>query len=128
MPVYQRIAHDADDDDAVALTAELHARVQAARSDVLSSIMVAVREYEAWFLAAAESLRGHRGLPADLAAPPDPEAIRDTKGWLRGHMPGGRKYAETSDQAASLDARDLLQEVERYLRAVRRIAVPAALV
>jgi hypothetical protein len=59
---------------------------------------LANREYEAWFLAAAESLGGHCGLPSDLTSPPNPEGIRGAKEWLRRHMPRVRKYSETVDQ------------------------------
>jgi hypothetical protein len=99
--------------------------------DVPSAVVLAHREYEAWFLAAAESLRGQRGLPADLAPPADPEAVRDAKGWLRSHMPRNRKYSETADQAALTELFDLdlaqsrsasfatcYQEIERLLRAL----------
>jgi hypothetical protein len=71
---------DADDDDPATFGRELLQRVQAHRSDVPSAVVLARREYEAWFLAAAESLRGQRGLPDDLDSPPDPEAVRDAKG------------------------------------------------
>jgi hypothetical protein len=64
-----------------------------------------VREYEAWFLAAAESLRGRRGLPSDLEAPATPEAFRDAKGWLGDRMPRG--YSPTADQPALTDLFDL---------------------
>jgi Domain of unknown function (DUF4276) len=50
-------------------------------------VYLAYREYETWFLAAANSLRGHAGLPIDLAIPTDPESIRDAKGWLSERMP-----------------------------------------
>ncbi|MBI2384155.1 MAG: DUF4276 family protein [Gammaproteobacteria bacterium] len=57
----------------------------------------AVREFEGWFLAAATSLRGIRGLPPDLEGPEDPESIRGAKEWLAARM--GR-YRETLDQPA----------------------------
>jgi len=63
-------------------------------------VVFAKREFEAWFLAAAESLRGQRGLPDDLAGPPDPEAIRGAKEWLQSRMPHGQSYSESSDQPA----------------------------
>jgi hypothetical protein len=75
-------------------------RAVKARSDLPVSVVLARREFEAWFLAAAESLRGQRGLPADLAGPPDPEAIRGAKEWLEARMPPGRSYSESSDQPA----------------------------
>jgi hypothetical protein len=49
---------------------------------MLISVIMAKLEYEAWFLAAAESLRGKRGLPSDLKITADPEYICDAKGWL----------------------------------------------
>ena len=75
-------------------------RALKARSDLPISVVFAKREFEAWFLAAAESLRGKRGLPASLNGPENPEEIRDAKGWLTAHMPRGQSYAEASDQPA----------------------------
>lgn len=57
-------------------------------------------EYEAWFLAAAESLAGTRGIDDAVAPPDDPESIRDAKGWLSAQMPPGQPYRETIHQAA----------------------------
>ena len=71
-------------------------------------MVLAKHEYEAWFLASAESLRGRRGLAADLTSPPDPEAIRDAKGWLSNRMATG-KYREVLDQPAFTAAFDLAQ-------------------
>lgn len=82
---------DADDDLPCVLGPTLTARARAARPDVPSRVVLANREKEAWYLAAAESLRGRRGLPDDLTAPPDPEAIRGAK---------GRPYSEVADQPA----------------------------
>ena len=62
--------------------------------------VLAKMEYEAWFLAAAGSLAGRRGLDETLAPPDNPEAIQDAKGWLSARMPRGRRYRETLDQAA----------------------------
>lgn len=75
-------------------------RAVKARPDVPVSVVLAKREFEAWFLAAAESLRGHRGLSAQLVGPPDPEAIRGAKEWLEKRMSRGQSYAESSDQPA----------------------------
>ncbi|MBS0261341.1 MAG: DUF4276 family protein [Planctomycetes bacterium] len=91
---------DSDDDCPAQLGPALLSRAKAARRDIPLAVVLAHREYEAWFLASAESLRGRRRLPADLSAPPAPESIRDTKGWLSNHMPGKLKYQETVDQAA----------------------------
>ncbi|HOZ49760.1 MAG TPA: hypothetical protein PK468_24370, partial [Candidatus Hydrogenedentes bacterium] len=72
-------------------------RARAARGDMPVAVILAKMEFGAWFLAAAESLRGKRGLPVDLEAPADPEAIRGAKGWLSERMDG---YSETTDQPA----------------------------
>ncbi|HOF62256.1 MAG TPA: DUF4276 family protein [Candidatus Latescibacteria bacterium] len=88
-------------------------RAQAARSDMDISVVLAKREFEAWFLAAAESLRGCRGLPDDLQSPADPEAIRGAKEWLADRMPRTRRYAETSDQAAMCATFDMGQARRR---------------
>jgi len=64
------------------------------------SVVLAKREFEAWFIAAAESLRSRRSLPDSLSSPEYPEAIRGAKEWLSRHMPAGTCYSETTDQAA----------------------------
>jgi hypothetical protein len=96
---------DGDDDAACTVGPALLARAQAARPDRRVGVVLAVREYEAWFLAAAESLRGRRGLPIDLEAPAVPEGVRDVKGWLGVRMPRG--YSPTADQPALTDLFDL---------------------
>ena len=62
--------------------------------------VLAKMEYEAWFLAAAESLAGKRGIDDAVTPPDDPEEIRDAKGWLSAQMPPGQPYRETIHQAA----------------------------
>jgi hypothetical protein len=73
-------------------------RSVAARGDLPIAVVLAKREFEAWFLAAADSLRGKFGLPGDLESPAYPESIRGAKEWLTEKMPPGRAYAETTDQ------------------------------
>jgi hypothetical protein len=75
-------------------------RVRRVRSDIPISVVLACREYEAWFIAAAESLRGQRGLPADLTPANWPERIRGAKEWLSHRMPRTKPYTETTDQVA----------------------------
>jgi hypothetical protein len=89
---------DGDDDCPAELGPRLAQRVAEVRNDLPSAVVLAKREFEAWFLAAAESLRGLRGLHADLQPPPDPEAVRGAKEWLAERMAGG--YSETLDQPA----------------------------
>jgi hypothetical protein len=57
------------------------------RRDVNYLVILAHREYETWFLAAAESLRGICGLPNNVCSPDNAESIRDAKGWLSRQMP-----------------------------------------
>lgn len=98
---------DADDDCPASLAPQLSRWVHEARPDRPSSVILANAEFEAWFLAGAASLRSRRGLPADLASPPDPERIRDAKGWLSERMP--QRYSETLDQPALAAVVDLEQ-------------------
>lgn len=96
---------DADDDLACQLGPALLQRARAVRPDRTIGVVLAVKEYEAWFLAAATSLRGQRGLPAELDPPPEPERIRDAKGWLSARMP--ITYSPTRDQPAFTATFDL---------------------
>jgi hypothetical protein len=75
-------------------------RAVSARGDLPIAVVLAKKEFEAWFLAAAESLRGQHGLPDSLEPPLYPEEIRGAKEWLSDRMSPGRSYAETTDQPA----------------------------
>ncbi|MCP5519443.1 MAG: DUF4276 family protein [Verrucomicrobiales bacterium] len=98
---------DCDDGCPAQDAPELLQRARAARADLPISVVLAKREYEAWFLAAAESLRGKRGLPLDLVGPAKPEDIRGAKEWLANRMPRGQAYSESSDQPALTSAFDM---------------------
>jgi hypothetical protein len=87
---------DADDDCPAELGPKLLAVARSARADREIGVVVAQREFEAWYLASAGSLRGIGGLPGELVAPPNHDQIRDAKGWLSERMPSG--YAPTLDQ------------------------------
>jgi len=100
---------DSDDDCPATLGPQLLARARKVRSDLPISVVLAKREFEAWFLASARSLRGLRGLASDLEPPPDPESIRGAKEWLAARMTSGRGYTETLDQSALTASLDLLQ-------------------
>jgi hypothetical protein len=99
---------DRDDACPLELGPQLASRAKQARPDLSISVVLARREYESWFVAAAESLSGRRNLAPDLVAPENPEDIRDAKGWLSRHICGpGRRYSPTQDQAALSDWLDL---------------------
>jgi hypothetical protein len=63
-------------------------------------VVLAHREFEAWFLASIESLRGRRGIRPDAESHAQPESVRDAKGALEERMEPTRSYSETADQAA----------------------------
>ncbi|WAE75505.1 DUF4276 family protein [Streptomonospora nanhaiensis] len=81
-------------------------------------IVIARHEYEAWFLAAAESLRSHPSVHDDAQAPEDPEGKRDAKTQLRGIMNESDK--KTLHQAKFTAVMDLNLAVERS-RSFRRM-------
>jgi hypothetical protein len=97
---------DADDDCAAVVAQALLDRARAARGDRKIAVVVAVREYEAWFLAAAGSLRGVQGLPDDLTGPLHPEDVRGAKEWLGSRISSGA-YSPTVDQRALTSRFDL---------------------
>jgi len=120
---------DADDDCPAELGPQLLAVARSSRSDREIGVVVAQREFEAWYLASASSLRGIGGLPDDLDAPPNHDQIRDAKGWLAQRMPSG--YAPTVDQPKfaarfSLDQARANRSFLRCEQLVLRIAVPPA--
>lgn len=80
------IVLDCEDQCPATLGPTLLKKAQAIRSDVTILVALAYREYETWFLAAAQSLRGLRGLPADLDPPVPVEGMRGAKEWLSRRM------------------------------------------
>lgn len=60
-------------------------------------VVMAQREYEAWFLAAIESLRGYRGVRDDAEPHPDPETPRGAKEQLELRMRPGASYLEAAE-------------------------------
>jgi hypothetical protein len=109
---------DTDDDCAVELAATIRRVAASVAPGFPVRVVCAVREYEAWFLAAAESLRGKRGLPPDLQRPEEPEQIRDAKGWLSERM--AQRYSPTLDQPA-LSALIDTTECAVYSRSFRKL-------
>ena len=107
-------------------------RAMDVRKDLPIAVILAKREFEAWFLAAAESLRGKHGLPNDLQSPARPEDIRGAKEWLSDKMPYGRSYAQTTDRPAFTDLFDMslarrgdsfdkcYREIEKMLKQLHR--------
>jgi hypothetical protein len=118
---------DADDECPVKLAAGVERRAESHAKEHRIGVVIANREYEAWFLAGAASLAGKRRFTANLKHPSSPDAIRDAKGWLSQHMTEGR-YHEVLDQPAlsavfdiaaatqgSRSLRKLVETVDRLL-------------
>jgi Domain of unknown function (DUF4276) len=98
---------DADDDCPAELGPQLLRRARAARPDKRVAVVLANREFEAWFLAAAPSLAGQHGFTDPFPAPADPEVRRGCKELLTRARPQGFPYKETVDQAALAAAFDM---------------------
>lgn len=116
------IVFDADESAACAVGPRVLRWARAARGDREIGVVVAVREFEAWFLAAAPSLSGLRGLPDGLEAVPDPERHHNPKAWLGMKMPDG--YSETLDQPALTAKLDLdeARSADSFDKLVRDVA------
>lgn len=84
-------------------------------------VVLAHREYEAWFLAAIESLRGRRGIRNDAESHPAPENPRGAKEQLEARMQPGATYLETTDQPA-FSALFSLPAAYRRSRSFRKLA------
>jgi hypothetical protein len=98
---------DADDDCPASLGPSLLARAETTRPDRRTAVVLANREFEAWYLASAPSLGGRAGLADRLEVPVNSETLRDCKGWLTHHRRDGVRYRPRVDQAALADGVDL---------------------
>jgi hypothetical protein len=85
------VVFDADDDCPKDYGPRLQAHALSVRPDATVGVVLAAREWEAWFLAGIESLCGYCGLADGLTSPSDCEAIRGAKEWLSKRMVGSRR-------------------------------------
>lgn len=90
---------DADDDCPATFGQDILKRARQIAPHRKVSVVFAKREFEAWFIAAALSINGHRGFFARENERVDAETPRDAKGWIRERMSGGT-YRELLDQPA----------------------------
>lgn len=99
---------DADDDCPAEMGQTIYEKAQRYVSHRNLSVVIANREFEAWFIAAAQSINGQRGFSVsddeELAA----EVPRNAKKWMQQHMAGGT-YREVLDQPAFAARIDLQQ-------------------
>lgn len=113
------ILFDADDDCPAQKGSAVLAQAQAIIPHRRVAVVLANREYEAWFIAAAESLNGCRDFKyRDTDASIDPEKPRNAKGWMRERMLAG--YGETTDQPA-FTARFDLELAHQRSRSFRKL-------
>lgn len=98
--------------------------------DLPCAVVMARREYEAWFLTAIESLQ------VGASYPENPELKRDAKGALRGFLPTYKPTTQQTALSARFDMgmayrrassfRKLVRELCRILNAVGSSAVVPA--
>ena len=106
------ILADSDDDCGIEWAQGICERCAALGTSVPIAVVSAVREYENWFLASLDSIKGNliRGnvtLDENLENIDNPDDVGGAKGWITRQMPSGRAYKETSDQASLTSMIDL---------------------
>lgn len=89
------------------------------------AVVVANREYEAWFLASLPSIAGKQisdalCFPAEVTLNCEPEAVRNVKGWITRQLPSGKAYKETEHQLSMSRLIDL-ELARRNSRSFRRL-------
>lgn len=109
------VIFDQDDDDCVV---EVARDLQAGFASTDLQVVLACREFEAWFLAGIESLRTHRSVLDSAQFSSDPEAPRDAKGKLSRQM--RESYKETLHQPAFVDIVNL-EDIRLRSRSFRRL-------
>lgn len=118
------LIYDADDDCPADLNAAFQQWSSRRALSAESELIAIPREYEAWFLAALDSLAGKRGLPLTATALENAEEIRGAKERLSSLMPRGTPYVETSDQpalTADLDLDQVTQRCASFRRLIRKL-------
>jgi len=102
---------DADDDCPLEVGQEILARAKAVIPHRRISVVLANKEFEAWFIASASSLAGRRGFVLGNNGVPDAESVRGGKEWISQRIANG-KYHEVTDQPAFAALMDLNQTHE----------------
>lgn len=100
------ILFDADDDCPAELGPMTLERARTCIPYRPISVVLANREYEAWFIASAPSLDGCRGFVYEPTDRIDAEVPRNAKGWIEAHLQS-QSYGEMTDQPAFSAKMDL---------------------
>ena len=114
------VLFDADDDCPKELAPTLEQWAQEAGRGKFCAVVMANREYEAWFLASIETLRGNASILPDAISHADPEVPRDAKGEIELRMLAGASYSASVDQPA-LTAHLDLESAYRHCRSFRKL-------
>jgi hypothetical protein len=116
------VLFDSDRDCAAQIAPQLQTWAQSEAGKIPCRIVLATKEYEAWFLASIESLRGRRGIRDNAVSHADPEVPRGAKTQLETRMRPGRSYSETADQpvlSAHFDLRPAFQRCRSFRHLVK---------
>jgi uncharacterized protein DUF4276 len=114
------VLFDADDDCPKGFAPTLEAWAREAAGAKPSAVVIANREYEAWFLACMEGLRGHCRIAQGAVSHHAPESVRAAKEELERHMPAGVSYSPPVDQV-KLTAHLDLERAYRSCRSFRKL-------
>jgi Domain of unknown function (DUF4276) len=123
------IIFDSDKDCPAELGPTVQAWAQDEAGNLPCVVVLAHHEYEAWFLAAIESLRGTRGVRADASSHEEPERPRGAKEQLEQRLVDGRSYSAAADQTAMTAKFDMARAYRRcrsFRRMVRAFGLLAA--
>jgi hypothetical protein len=116
------VIFDADDDCPKELAPAIEDWAREAAPGKACAVVMANREYEAWFLASIEALRGTSGILDGATSHTHPEAPRDAKGQLKDRMAEGATYSPTVDQEP-LTAHLNLESAYRRCRSFRKLVL-----
>jgi hypothetical protein len=114
------IMFDSDDDCPKHIAPQVQAWGQAEANPIPCFVVVPTREYEAWFLATIESLRGIRCIRDDATSHPTPESRRGAAEEIERRMQPNSGYSKPTDQPA-LTARFDMATAYRRCRSFRRM-------
>ena len=92
---------DTDVDCPVELARSLLQRCKQLGLTIPVEIVCAHREYESWFLASLDTIRGQRGISDTATLSQNAEDIPDPKHWLTDHMPYGQAYKENNPSSCA---------------------------
>jgi hypothetical protein len=107
------IMFDSDDDCPKEIAPRIETWARAESTPIPCFVVIPTREFESWFLATVESLRGVRGILAEATSHDAPESPRGAAEELQKRMTLNRKYSKRADQPALTDRFDM---ATAYLR------------